>query len=480
MKKKWLAIGLSFALLFPLLAACGQKQGNPSNKEQVLKIAVGNYFDESSFRQQFTELFEFANPHITLEFMPTMDESRYYYSGPMTDSAVATTERPKEPYEILKDLMNSDNPPDVVMFDYYNLSDLIEENLLAQLDPLMTKDKFDTSAIVPTVIDGIKSLGDGKIYALAPFFYSSAMIYNKGMFDERGVDYPTDGMTWDDLFDLAIRMTQPDGDNPQYGFSFNTNYSDLYYGTQQYAAPLRLKMFDDEITKLYVDSDQWERVWANIIRLNDLKVFPPVPDYSNPMPRQGAFSYDDFLSGRLAMGLVNYHQIDQIVNANKNADRYEGYTPISWDVVTVPSHPEAPNVGGEIYMNGVMGINTKAQNSEVAWEFLKFINGDAFAKLKSSNSYQLVSHKQYIKPHDGLEYNIEAFYKNLPAPVENNSMYREVPGLYMVTNIGNEVFQKAMKGEMSVREALAEWQTRGDTQLQEIRENPDSYKDMYW
>lgn len=479
MRKKWIIVMVSVMLLIPALAACGQKQANNDNTERVLRIAVGQYFDEQSFRQQFTELFEFANQNITLEFMSTMDDMRYYYAP----SPNQERERPKDPFEVLLDLMNGDNPPDVVMFDYNQLPQLINENMLAQLDPLITKDKFDTSGIVSTVIDGIKKAGDGNLYALAPFFSSSAMIYNKALFDEIGVDYPRDDMTWDEVFDLALRMTQPDGDNPRYGFSFNSSYPNLYYGMQQYSAPLQLRMFNEDITKLTVDTDQWEKVWSSIMRLKEMNIVPPMPDYSRPMPmdRNTPFGHDDFLSGRLAMTLMSYGQLDQIINANKYADRYEGFTPINWDVVTVPSHPEYPNVGGDIYMEGVMGINTRAQNADVAWEFIKFVNGEDWAKLKSSGStWRMVSRKDYIKTPDGLDFNIEAFYKNVPSPMADANIYREVPGLYMVTNIGNEVFEKVVNGEVTIREALAEWQTRGDAQLQEIRENPDMYQDYYW
>lgn len=477
MRRKWFTITLSLLLLVPMIAACAQKQGGSQNQEQVLRIAIGSYFDEQSFRQQFTELFQFAHQNITLEIVPTMDEGRYW-GGPMQEG----TERPKEPFEILMEMMNGDNPPDVVMFDYNQLPTLVNENLLLQLDPLITKDKFDVDGIVPTVIDGIKSIGDGKLYALAPFFYSSAMIYNKGIFDTVGIDYPHDNMTWDEVFDLALRLTQPEGDNPRYGFSFNTSYPNLYYGMEQYSAPLQLRTFNDDLTKLTVNTDQWERVWSTIFRLKEQNIVPPMPDYSRPRPmaEDQPFSYDDFLSGRLAMSLIDYGQLDQIINVNKYADRYPGYTPISWDVVTVPSHPDKPNVGGNIYMNGVMGINTRAQNPDAAWEFIKFINSDEWAKLKSSGSYQMVSRKEHIKAPDGLDFNIEAFFKNIPSPMDTRNIYREVPGIYTVLNIGNEVFEKVVSGDMSVKEALEEWQTRGDTQLQEIRDNPDSYQDMYW
>lgn len=148
--------------------------------------------DDEYFRQQFTEIFEFANPNIKIEMIPTMDD-KYRYGG------VQPGEKMPDPMEKLKEVMQGDNPPDVVMVGYEQLPDIIESNMLTQLDPLITKDKFDTTGIVPAVIDGIKNAGSGKLYALAPTFSSSALIYNKKMFADAGVDFPKDGMTWDEI-----------------------------------------------------------------------------------------------------------------------------------------------------------------------------------------------------------------------------------------------------------------------------------------
>lgn len=107
--------------------------------------------DDEYFRQQFTEIFEFANPNIKIEMIPTMDD-KYRYGG------VQPGEKMPDPMEKLKEVMQGDNPPDVVMVGYEQLPDIIESNMLTQLDPLITKDKFDTTGIVPAVIDGIKML----------------------------------------------------------------------------------------------------------------------------------------------------------------------------------------------------------------------------------------------------------------------------------------------------------------------------------
>ncbi len=60
---------------------------------------------------------------------------------------------------------------------------------------------------------------DGKIYAVPKDMDTIAMWYNKTMFDEAGIDYPTDDWTWDDFYDIAKKLTKDDGS--QYGFCMN-------------------------------------------------------------------------------------------------------------------------------------------------------------------------------------------------------------------------------------------------------------------
>ncbi|MGG1553913.1 extracellular solute-binding protein [Paenibacillus ferrarius] len=472
--RKWMVATLTLTIMTPLATACTKGEKADDNQERVLRIATnmgygGNY---EYFTQQFTEIFEFANPNIKLEIMSTMDEK-------LMTGNIQPGEKMPDPMEKLKEVMQGDNPPDVVMLGYEQLPEIIESNLLLQLDSRITKDKFDTTGIVPAVIEGMKSAGGGKLYALAPTFSSSALIYNKKMFQDAGVDYPKDDMTWDETFDLSKRVAKGEGDSRINGFSFTTQNQggDLFYGMQTYTAPLQLRMFDDEGEKMTVDTDQWEKVWAKMAQLQKDHVFPEVVDPQKQMnPRfdqNNPFAYDDFMSGRLAMGIINYGQIQQLTNANKNAANYKGYTPIDWDVVTMPSHPEAKGVGGAIYMNGIMGINAKSQNPDDAWKFIKFINGDEWAKLKSRSQNMLVSRSKYLKPADGLDFHMEAFYNVTPAPLEDNSkIYRNNPNIYQVQEIGRKLFADVLQGKMTAREALKKWQTDGDAMLKQMKENP--------
>lgn len=481
MNKKWLAAALTLALVVPTLAACTQSKGPDAKGERVLRIATSmGYGDDEYFRQQFTELFEFANPNIKVEFIKTNDE-RFMYGSPKEG------EKPVDPMDKLKESMQGANPPDIVMFNLEQMSELLDTNLLTPLDPMITKDKFDTADIVPAVMDGLKAAsGDGKLYALSPTFSSSALIFNKKMFDDAGVAYPTDNMTWDQLFDLSRRLSKGDGENRLYGFNFQPHSgSDLFNAIYTYTAPLQLNMFDEKGEKMTVDTDQWEKVWTTLIQLQKDKILPS-NDEMNPrgMMRDGGnnpFGYDDFMSGRLAMTIMYYGSLSQIDNANKSADSIKGYNKIDYDVVTIPTHAEAPGIVPAVGLNGIMGINAKAQNVEDAWKYLKFVNGEDWAKLKSHSNYQLMSRKKYIKPKDGSNFHIEAFYNIKPVASQNEfyKLYREKPNIHMVQEVGRREIQAAAEGKKSVREALKVWQSQGDAMLQQMKQDPKAPMDQF-
>ncbi|HEY0827168.1 MAG TPA: extracellular solute-binding protein, partial [Bacilli bacterium] len=479
--RKMMTISLILCLMVPVLAACMKKNEEDPDKVRVLRIATNADYgmDTEYFRSQFTEIFEYANPNIEIELIPIYDERQQGGFYGKEGDGLAEGEEPFDPMKMLKELMDSATPPDIVVMQIDDLTELVAENRLTPLDTLMADDKINIEDFVPSVIEGLKKAGDGgKLYALAPMFTAQALIYNKAMFAEANVTPPTDRMTWDDIFNLARQVQSGEGEDKKYGFSF-TNYSgnDLFYDMTSYMAALDLRMFDDAGEKMTVATPEWEKVWTTMIGISKEKLLPEPPDYSKPMSEEDMnkpYQGDNFLSGKVAMTLIDYGWVNQIILANKNAENTEGYTPIEWDVVTVPYHEEAFEIGGTSYMNGIMGINAKGQNPEDAWKFISFINGEEWAKIKSKSSYTLVSRKSYNKPKDGLDYNMAAFSTLVPAPNPySNKLYRKYPRLYEVQSIGQQKFQEALKGTKTVNAALKEWENEGNAMLQQFKENPN-------
>lgn len=475
--KKPVVTVLAASLMIGLLSGC-LGQGAPEEEEaRVLRIGViyGGYDGFDNMRSQYTDIWDFTHPEVELEFVEAIDrqQMRYGISRPADGE---DKEQPK-PEEQLQELMESDNPPDLVFFEQQQLDHLINENLLMSLDSYITEDEaFDTTDFAPAVMDTLRSAGSGDLYALAPTFTASALMFNRGLFLEHGVNQPWDGMSWEDLFDLAAQISGGEGDEQVYGFNFESYYNnDVFRNLRTYTAPLDLKMIDEENETMLVNNEAWANVFNRFIDLHEKGVFPERPDYSK-MDRaerdRNPFMHDAFLSGKLAMTFVQYGRLDEVISANRNAETIEGFDYIDWDVVTLPTHPERPDEGGIMSMAPLMGINARAQNTDDAWALLSFINGEEWAKMKARSTRQLMTRTSQIETKDNLNYNIAAFTQLKPMEDANPYMYNnQFPYYYEIEYLGQRKFQEVLEGQKSVTEALQEWETEGNMAIQR-------YKDM--
>jgi multiple sugar transport system substrate-binding protein len=85
------------------------------------------------------------------------------------------------------------------------------------------KSPLDLSMYYPSVLEMNKV---GNILAGTPdAFTPRAIFYNKKLFDTAGIPYPTNDWTWDDLLNIAKKLTKGSGANAQYGFY---TYSNTY------------------------------------------------------------------------------------------------------------------------------------------------------------------------------------------------------------------------------------------------------------
>lgn len=460
--RKATLVFLGLILFVPVLAACSLFGGEkaPDNEPSTLRIGVmysyGGDFD--SYRVQFTDMFEFANPHIDLEFVAAVDYGDYYSTYP-------SQEEQPDPVEEMKKLMEGPNPPDLVMVGYSDLEQLIADNLLQPLDPLLQESKINVDEeFVPAVVEGIREMGNNQLYALAPTFSSSALLFNRDLFAQAGVEEPTDFMTWDEIFDLASRVANGEGEDRVYGFGFERYmYSDPFYSMRTYTAPLGLKMYDEDAGVMTVDRPEWREVWQDFIDLYEQEImFNEMANEGIYRPGNSPFSHDLFMSGKLAMTLVYYSELDQIINANNNASNIEGFEFIDWDVVTFPVHDEAPEVGGRMNIEPVMAINAQAQNKEAAWDLIEFVHGEKWAEIKSRSSYNMVSRIDYIEPKQGVDFNVAAFYQLKPAKEADYYYTGNDYRYWEVESIGMMKFREVMSGNLSVEDALAQWEAEGN------------------
>jgi len=478
--RKWVMSGLTLSLLVPTLAACNTDKGNDPNNTRTLRIGTmyGSKSDESWFRQQFTDMFEFTHSNIEIEVVPAIDYSEMQFESQEKQ------QEPIDQMEKLKAIMTGPKAVDVMIINDLSLvGRLVNENYLKQLDPLLKEDKIDVNEFVPTVVDGIKDQGNGFLYALTPTFSPSALYYNKKIFTSKGVDFPADNMSWDDVFNLAKRLSSGKGKDSVFGFTFNQwGAGDNFWDFQSFIAPLQLRMFDEKGETMTVNTPQWQALWEKTYQLKKDRVTPSQEDMQYDQPTGPEARYNPyqgrlFLNGKVAMTVGDYSMINEITQLNDNADKLK-MEKLDWDVVSMPFHVGKEGIGGNIYLNQLAGINANATNPDDAWEFIKFMNGKEWAKLKSRSTYEMSARKEFVKVRDGLSYNVEAFTKMKPSPpigaasLTDQKLFQEKPNLNLINEMGSQLFTQVMSGQKSAKDALALWQDKGNALLQKIKTNP--------
>ena len=75
------------------------------------------------------------------------------------------------------------------------------------IDAYVARDKVDLGNYMPAVMDAYKF--KDHVYALPKDVDAIALWYNKELFKQAGVDYPTADWTWDDLTAAAQKLTDP-------------------------------------------------------------------------------------------------------------------------------------------------------------------------------------------------------------------------------------------------------------------------------
>ncbi|URN96606.1 MAG: extracellular solute-binding protein [Candidatus Pristimantibacillus lignocellulolyticus] len=466
--RSWFRGGIILCLTLVILTGCsfgfGKNDSKNANEARTLKVV---YYDESSFFQEYGMLYSALYPNVEIEVVNSnvihntlMEENDNDY-----DKALAAFIEKEQ--------------PDVLMLDPSQLEKLGTEGKLYNIESFIVDSKYDVDGLIPGVIDTMKEYGGGNIYAIPTNYYTQALYYNKDLFDEYNVPYPTDQMTWKEVIDLA-NMFPADGDPLERIFGLKMSWSkELSQLVSTLANTEGLKVFDENTLQMTIDTPGW----ASIVEQAQSVLKSDVLFYEDMLWGRGGeevvyfdqnldhYSRNPFFSGRLAMSVDSNHLVNEIKDAKKYSQSPEDIIG-NWDIVTLPVGSQNPDVSYSTGYNNLFAINAASTNVEQAWNFISYITGDEFARVKSKSSYGGLSLRtKYIELDS--ERNYAAFYKLKPAI--QNVDYTKIPERfqYEYYTTSNEIFGKVNNGEIAIAEALAELQLRGNELLATERMTPE-------
>lgn len=240
---------------------------------------------------------------------------------------------------------------------------------------LLKKHQVDLKAFDPAFNDLLGPAFGDRIFVLPFRADSFLMYYNKGIFDRFGVEYLTDGMTWDEVYEVAGQLTRKDS-NIQY-----VGYTPAISGMLR-TSPLSISLVEPGSLKPTINTDPGWQTFAQKFILD------AVPAADRPLINEYGSDWNGFIAGTLGIYLGE----DVIL-----APEYQTYLEnIEWDFVAVPSLAETPGIGRQPLTYNI-GISSMSKHKDEAMEALKYIVSPEHQMSLSKQGYGSVLADQEIR-----------------------------------------------------------------------------------
>jgi multiple sugar transport system substrate-binding protein len=325
----------------------------------------------------------------------------------------------------------------------------------------MERDNLDLSDVLPSSIQALKDRGNGSLYGLAPTFNSRSLIYNKTLFDQYHISYPTDQMSWDEILNLAKQFPKSENEEARI-YGFHEMYMSMLsptYLIKMIANTNGLQFMNDKATQVTMDSEAWNHAFHLAIdgyQSGLLHKPATVVIKNNVVEKSDQLAMDLFTKGKAAMTL------DTVEFYSRTTSKKLGF---EVGVVTAPVSATQPNTS-TFFQNGhIYAINAKSANPDAVWEIIKYINSEAVAKLYTQTNSGLTTHLSVL--HDLKYPGLDDFYKLDSA---SSSLYDFPNHLKMdfagsFNSIIEEEVAKVMNGKQTIDEAQVNIQQREQSNL---------------
>lgn len=345
MKKKmsWITLVSVMTLMASLLAACGgsggtgaskEPDGNSSGAATTLRFATWDTGDALKIEQEIAKKFEESHPGTKVQV-------EAYADG--FDQKLAAG-------------FGAANPPDVMyMWDFptYHQS----------LEPLDSYASKDEDLNIDDFYQGLFNYGkiDNQLYGIPAGFTTRVVYYNKKMFDDAGIPYPSDGWTWTEFQEIAQKLT--DKSKKQYGFGVRAENDT--YDLQGFVWSNGGSFISEDGTTIegYMNSKETAEA---IQMLGDMLKNGSAVLTGGKGQQSGE---DIFKAGKIAMWESGIWPLESFREAG-----------IDVGTVEMPAFEGKPVKG--VLAESALSIAKDSKNKDLAWEFIKFYVSDEAIKMR--------------------------------------------------------------------------------------------------
>ncbi|MDF2474308.1 MAG: transporter, solute-binding protein [Anaerocolumna sp.] len=273
---------------------------------------------------------------------------------------------------------------------------------------------------------------NGKLYAIPQSFSTVVLIYNKNLFDQAGISYPTDEWTWADE-QAAAEKIRTLGDDI-WGTFQPISYHELYKTVKTNGGSL---VSDNGKTFTVNSSENIETLQMMLNRVGgDNRVMPNAEDMA------GRGDWDMFKAGNLGM---IHTGIWAFTDYAQNIKDFE------WDIAVEPGN----KAKATHFFANVACVNKNSNNKEAAFRFINYMasNGDV-VKMRLDAQWELPTISDEVIMAQYLEQTPPA---NRAAVMKSLDYAAAPPALLKyseVVDVINPMLEGAVIDNMSAEEVL--------------------------
>jgi multiple sugar transport system substrate-binding protein len=336
----------TLSILVFALSGCAGKEEAPNTETAqqpakplppvTLKLYANQSISDADFNKLIVEPVKKKYPHITVENIIKTKNTliQHVASGEQLD-----------------------------LITVYNghIPSFMDLNIFEDITPLAKKMNFDLNRFEPQTLETMKAISEkpGELYGIPYNVQLNALYYNKEIFDRFGVEYPKDGMTWENAAALAKRVTRTQ-DGVQYRGLDPESVIRMMY-------PLSTAIVEAKTNRSLVMGEIYKKLFETT---NMIYSIP-----GNKPANWNVNSNDAFMKDKTVAMFAAVNLFDKLAQAQE----------FNWDIAQYPSYKDKPNVYGMHDLH-VITINRASKNKEDAMRVLEVLYSDEVQMLSTKTT----------------------------------------------------------------------------------------------
>lgn len=441
MRKKIISLLLTGVLTASLLAGCGSTDNSAASENTAAA-------EETASAEEAQEAVDLAGTETTEEAVE-ITYANFNASGGNEETLQKMYEAFHEEYPNItvnietigyddyftqmQTRVAGGTAPDCYELNIENFAAYANKGVLAELTGI------DTSGYNATALNAFSV--NGKQYGVPGNFSNVVLIYNKDLFDQAGVAYPTDDWTWDDAMDACEKISALGDDI--YGIYQPITFNEFFKVAAQYGGGV----LNADKTEFTINSEENLKAATMMIsKVTDTNVQPTEAQMG------GMGDWDLFESGRLGMIPTGIWAFNTFADA----------CDFNWDICVEPGGTQKATH----FFSNALVVNADSDKKEAAATWINWLaSSDTSAQMRIDAGWDLpaISNEEVLSGYLKLTppENRQAVFDSLNyltvAPI--------IEDYSLMSDIITGKLSLAAGGEITVQEALDQAQEECSAQI---------------